>query len=79
MEFCSLPKDIQEDITELASQYPFTIEEVKELYLMGGEHTNYLCQLKLKNVPYFFIQLENQRLWDEKNKKIWKELNKLCK
>lgn len=77
MNFYSLPKDIQEKILEIAPQYPLTIDEVKELYLIGGDHTDYLCQLKTMNMPNIFIQWENQRLWDEKNNKLWDELKSL--
>lgn len=76
MNFYSLPKDLQEEVLKLISQYPLTLDEVTELYLMGGSHTDYLCQLKLKNAPDAFIQWENRRMWDEKNKKSWEELNK---
>jgi len=69
-----LPEDLEEKILEIAPQYPLTIDEVKELYLMGGNHTDYLCQLKTMNMPDAFIQWENQKLWDEKNKKLWEEL-----
>lgn len=65
MDYKCLPKDIQQEIIKIAAQYPFTIEEVKDLYLIGGEHTDYLCQLKLRNAPDLFIQQENQRLWDK--------------
>lgn len=83
MKFHSLPQDMQETIKGIASQYPFTIEDVTELYLMGGEHTGYLCQLKNELIcKYYYpnvavdmlIQMENNRLWDEKNKRLWDEL-----
>lgn len=77
MKYLEMPKDIQEKIKELAPKYPLTLDEVTELYLMGGDHADYLCQLKTMNVPNIFIQWENQRLWDEKNNKLWDELKSL--
>lgn len=44
---------------------------------MGGDHTDYLCQLKTMNMPNIFIQWENRRIWDEKNNKLWDELKSL--
>lgn len=73
-KFYRLPSDMREKVAKLAAQYHFTIDEVTELYLMGGSHTDYLCQLKLKNAPDILIQLENERLWDEKNKELWRKL-----
>lgn len=77
MKYLELPKDLQEEVLKLTSQYPLTLDEVTELYLMGGGHADYLCQLKLKNVSDTFIQWENRRIWDEKNKKSWEELKSL--
>ena len=74
MKFYGLPHDMQETVKNISAQYPFTLEEVTELYLMGGDHTDYLCQLKLKNIPEFLIRLENERLWHEGNKEIWDKL-----
>lgn len=77
MRYLELPKDLQEKVKELAPKYLLTLDEVTELYLMGGDHTDYLCQLKTMNMPNIFIQWENQRLWDEKNNKLWDELKSL--
>lgn len=71
MRYQDLPKDIQQEIDNLAAQYPLTIGEVIDLYLMGGEHASYLCQLKSMSAPDVLIQLENQRLWNEQNKILW--------
>lgn len=77
MRYLELPKDLQEKVKELAPKYPLTLDEVTELYLMGGGHTDYLCQLKTMNMPNIFIQWENRRIWDEKNNKSWEELKSL--
>jgi len=81
MKYVNLPEDMQETVKNISAQYPFTIDEVTELYLMGGDHTDNLCQIKLKcmNIyPYyiidFLIQMANQRLWNDKNKRLWDEL-----
>jgi len=60
MKYLEMPKDIQEKIKELAPKYPLTLDEVTELYLMGGDHTDYLCQLKTMNVPDAYILLEKR-------------------
>jgi len=77
MRFNNLPKDLQDKVLELAPKYPLTLDEVTKLYLMGEDHADYLCQLKTMNVSDIFILLANQELWNEKNKKIWNELNSL--
>jgi len=74
MDFYSLPKDIQEEILKLAREYPLTVEEVKECYLMGSDHANILCQLVAAKVPYSYIELQNHALWKKKNKKFMEEL-----
>jgi hypothetical protein len=70
MKYQNLPEDIQREINNLAEQFPLTLEEVTSLYLMGGGHVDYLCQLKSMNIPDIYIQFENQRLWNEENKAV---------
>lgn len=77
LSFFTLPEDIQEKILDLAAQFPLTIDEVRELYLMGEDHTNILCYLKSAGYPDSFIQLQNNALWEKKNKEWANELKKV--
>lgn len=74
MKFHELPKNMQEHVLKLASEHPITIEQATECYIMGGEHADKLCQLKAMNAPDYFIKLQNDALWAEKNKSILEEL-----
>lgn len=74
MKYSELPEDLQEKVKQLTSKYTLTLDEVAELYLMGGSHTDCLCQLKAMNMPDVFISLENIRLWNEENKNNWNKL-----
>lgn len=77
MKFYDSQKEIQEKILKLAAKYPITIDEAEHYYLMGGDHANKLCELRTIGFPEEFIKLQNQCLWEEKNKILRKELDKL--
>ena len=72
MTLHELPKEIQEKVIKLAARYPFNIQTVIPFYLMGGdEFAERLCDLKLVNMPDWLIELENNKLWKEKNDGLW--------
>jgi DNA-binding transcriptional MocR family regulator len=70
----SLPIDMKEKVLKLAREHGITIDEAYNYYLMGGENADYLCYLKDAGCSESFIELHNQIYWEEKNKKILKEL-----
>jgi hypothetical protein len=74
MNINELSRDMQEIIFKLAREHPITIEEAKECYLMGGDHADKLCQMRSAGFPNSFIKLQNQAMWNEKNKILWDEL-----
>jgi hypothetical protein len=76
-----LPSDIENEVNKLAAEYPYKIEFVRWIYMMGGyEHGKELLNYKLR---YGFdddqIKLINQSIWDKKNKESLKELESLNK
>ena len=77
MKLQELPQDIREKVIELARQFQFPADEVAPYYLMGGDHTDQLLTLKSKGASDQLIAFVNQRIYDEKNKKLWQELNAL--
>ncbi len=66
MNFKYLPNGIKEKILKLAKEYPITIEEAEKYYLMGGDHADILCQLKVIGEPEEFIMLQNNILWEKR-------------
>lgn len=72
--FDDLPRGSQEEILKLAATLPLTVDEVACYYLMGGDHAEFLCSLSVAGFPEQIIVMENQRLWNEKNEKLWAEL-----
>lgn len=77
VNFYELPKDMQEKVIELATHFPFSVREVVPYYLMGGDHTDKLLELKAKGAPDVLVQMYNQELWDEKNKGLWSEIEEM--
>lgn len=75
MKLQDLPKDMQEDIKKLAREHPITLDEAVDFYLMGGNnHANILCKLKSMKVLGVVIEIENNRLWNDYNKKMFATL-----
>lgn len=78
MRFETLPKDMQEDVMELASKHSITPYEALEMYLMGGEHhSEVLCKLKSAGTPDVLIQSINNTMWGDYNKEMLREINSL--
>lgn len=77
MKFQALPPDMQDDIRKLAKEHHISLYEAMELYFMGGNHhADILCKPKSMNTFDGFIRIKNNKLWDEYNKKMYRELNK---
>lgn len=76
-DYDELPRDMQEEIREVASHHKFPISIVTRYYLMGGkEHAELLCNLRDKGADEPAIQLVNDAIWDAKNKEYYHELLK---
>lgn len=65
---------MQDDIAKIAREHPMSMEEVFEMYLKGGDHTDVLCKLKCAGASDSIIDLVNDGLWEEERKQWFDRL-----
>lgn len=80
MNIYNLPQDMQEEVNKLTREHTVNIETTYEYYMMGGyKHAEYLCGLRDIGVPDWLVRLENDAIWNKKNKETMKELEGFLK